>query len=130
MNQVNKWLSIANTALSNSNIVEDGKVKEVFKGYVSSLGAMIIQNGLPAALAINMKTDSSDKNRIKMVKAITEVLRNSGNAEYIDLNPQTLLNKSCDFAQNNPTQLRNLKVDVIDASIALKLMMRTYQFIE
>jgi hypothetical protein len=132
MKQVNKWLKFADDALKSTGIVNNGKVKDVFKGYVSSFGAMVIQNGLPAALAINMKTDTDEgKQRIKIIEAIAEILKKSNNSDYQEYNAQKLLNESCSKSNsNNPRVIRLLKEDVIIASISLKLMMRTYEFIE
>jgi CRISPR-associated protein Cmr5 len=133
MKIVNKWLSIADAALSTAHIVNnDGKVKEVFKGYVSSFGAMVIQNGLPAALAINMKSDTEEgKQKKKIIEAIAEILKNSSISVYNNMDANTLLNESCIQANDtNPRSIRLLKEDVINASIALKLMMRTYEFFE
>lgn len=133
MKQVNKWLSIADTALSTAHIVNaNGKIKEVFKGYISSFGAMVIQNGLPAALAINLKSDTDEgKLRKKIIEAIAEILKNSGMIQYAMIDANKLLEDSCIKANiANPREIRLLKADVIDASIALKLMMRTYEFVE
>lgn len=133
MKQVNKWLKSADEALNHEliKIVDaDGKVEEVFKGYISSFGAMVIQNGLPAALAINMKTDTGEgKQRKKIIEAIAYVFYKS--SRYPHYTAETLLDESCTLANtNNHRKLRFLKQDVIDASIALKLMMRTYEFCE
>ncbi len=131
MKQVEKWLKIADTSLSAVGIVDsDSKIKEVYKGYVSSFGAMVIQNGLPAALAINMKTDTEEgKQRIKVIEVIAKVLKDSEVSEYQNIDSKTLLEKSCKLANNGDVRpLRTLKQDVIDAGIALKLMMRTYEF--
>lgn len=132
MKQVNKWLKIADEALNDESIKivdNNGKVKDVFKGYVSSFGAMVIQNGLPAALAINMKSEGDGKLRNKIVEAIAYILASSGHLP--NCRAENLLINSCSLANtNNHRELRILKQDVLDASIALKLMMRTYEFIE
>lgn len=133
MKQVNKWLQSANNALITSEIIStDRKVKKVFKGYISSFGAMVIQNGLPAALAINMKSETEEeKQRKKIVIAIADILKNSQIAAYDHLDANGLLDMSCHLANNNnQLELRSLKEDVINASISLKLMLRTYEFVE
>jgi len=123
MKAVNKLLSVADIYINDPfcAISVDGKtIKDVYKGYVSSFGAMVIQNGLSAALAINMKTDGEGKERIKIIEAIARML----SPKYRSIiNAETLLNYSCENENN-----RLLKEDVINCSIALKLMMRTYQF--
>lgn len=132
MKQVNKWLKIADEALTDESIKivdSNGKVKDVFKGYISSFGAMVIQNGLSAALAINMKSEGDGKQREKIIEAIAYILANSG--KQLNCCAENLLINSCSLANtNNYRELRILKQDVLDASIALKLMMRTYEFIE
>lgn len=132
MKQVNSWLSNANKAIQQHIIEKPGKINSLYKGYVSSLGAMIIQNGLSAALAINMKSD--DKLRNKMVESIAFILNSSGKITYSskgNYTGQTLLNESCTADKDNDIRkLRLLKNDVLDAATALKLMMRTYEFVE
>jgi CRISPR-associated protein Cmr5 len=129
MKQVNNLLSYADEALKNE-IVHNNKIEEVFKGYVSSFGALVIQNGLPAALAINLKTDTSEgKQRKKVIDAIAAVLSKSG--IYDSYTSERMLKESCNLSRdNNSRRLRILKQNILDASIALKLMMRTYEFIE
>ncbi len=130
MKQVNKWLTYADNALSENKIISNGKIDETFKGYVSSLGAMIIQNGLPASIAINLKTDSDGKERIKIIDAVTYILGKSGKKPE-SYSPTELLRESCRLErENNLRELRILKQDVIDASIAIKLIMRTYEFVK
>jgi CRISPR-associated protein Cmr5 len=125
MKAVNKLLNQANIYIKHRDcaISADGKtIKDVYKGYVSSFGAMVIQNGLSAALAINMKSEDEGKDRIKIIEAIARMLT----PKYSTVtNAEALLNYSCANEGN-----RLLKEDVINCSIALKLMMRTYQFIK
>jgi CRISPR/Cas system CMR-associated protein Cmr5 small subunit len=132
MKQVNSWLSNADKAIQQYIIEKPGKINSLYKGYVSSLGAMIIQNGLSAALAINMKSD--DKLRNKMVESIAFILKASGKNAYSskgNFDGKTLLNESCNADKSNNIRiLRLLKNDVLDAATALKLMMRTYEFVE
>ncbi len=122
MKAVNKLLAKADKALTGSGIVENGKIiKSVFKGYVSSFGAMVIQNGLPAAVAINMRTEGEGKERVKVIKAIAAVLERE--------NVDELLKECCD-AESHLSKSRLLKEEVMNASVGLKLMMRTYEFYE
>lgn len=119
MKAVNKFLEKADKAIETCEILQNNEIKRVYKGYVSGFAAMVIQNGLPAALAINMPSDGEGKERKKIVEAIASIL-NKTNAE-------ALLKESCEI-EKSPAKSRLLKEDVINASIALKLMMRTYRF--
>ena len=155
MKTINRLLEYADKALSASNIIENNLIKEVFKGYIASFGPAIIQNGLSAALAINMRTegDAKDlktaetsmktlilainmrtegdaKEKIKIVDAIVYILKNGFDNKYDNINnADDLLDLSCKSETSIRTN-RLLKEDVINASVALKHMMRTYKFKE
>lgn len=134
MKEVNKWLELAENAIVETEIANNSsEIKSVYKGYVSSFGAMVIQNGLPAALAINLKTDDEDKNRRLMIQAISRILKSSGIPEFSDLMVEEngILDKAIEYAGDNDNRRsRILKEHVINAGIALKLMMRTHKFID
>lgn len=128
MRTINRLLEYADKALSASNIIENNLIKEVFKGYIASFGPAIIQNGLSAALAINMRTEGDAKDKIKIVEAIVYILKNGFDNKYNNINnADDLLDLSCKSETNIRTN-RLLKEDVINASVALKHMMRTYKF--
>ena len=144
MKTINKYLVAATIAIRDCKISVDGKtINDVYKGYVSSFGAMVINNGLPATLAIYLRTDGNKKgDSDKIVDAIANMLggfeltedekmknnQKDVNKPIITIGKK-LLAQSCDV-EKELDKSRLLKEDVIDASIALKLMMRTYRFIE
>lgn len=107
-------------------LVNDGKVEKEYKGYISSFGASIIQAGLLPTIAFFEKTSSSAKaDRKKLTKAILKLIYiMKGKKEENQNNETTLL----DYALNNIKKDLNLKEDIINATVALKLALNTFEF--
>ncbi len=95
-------------------IAKDGEVNNKFNGYFSSFGASIVQSGLKPTLAFF----SNEESKEMIVKAIAELLKKHGEA-IGDL-------KLLDYVIASSNE-ENLKSKIIDASIALKLAVRTYK---
>lgn len=129
MKAAEKWLPQADKALIDLKIAKDGKVDELLKGYVSSFGALVIQSGLVPAVAFYCNTTSDAKGRKTIIDAIAHVLTAVGKLPN-NTNTAPLLFQHCLAVQrsNDRQKLRLLKEDMVNASIVLKMMMRTYLF--
>jgi CRISPR-associated protein Cmr5 len=103
------------------HIANNGIVKNEFNGYFSSFGAAIIQSGLKPALAFfsNTKSDAA-ANRAKILTAIY-VLIIGGGSEGVT--PKMLI----EYVIDHPNDEEVLKAKIVDASIALKLAVRTFK---
>lgn len=118
MKQINKLLNPAETALRTTAILSpDNKVKDVFKGYVAGFGPAVINSGVIPAIAFYLE----DKEKAKVIEAIAKTLDPN--------NTGTKLFKSCLAQESNNAALSLLKEKIVNASIALKIMMRTYEFV-
>jgi CRISPR-associated protein Cmr5 len=117
--RVEKYLPRAIELIDEIHIAQNGEVKNEFHGYFSSFGAAIIQSGLKPALAFfsNENSDVS-KERAKLLKAIYKLVVTDGN----DKDATALLKHI--ITENNESKL---KPEIIDASVALKLAVRTYK---
>lgn len=99
-----------------------------YKGYISTFGAMVIQNGLIPALAYFEKTDANEKgNRKKIANIVKEFLKVKGDIRIDD--KKKLCQYLADEVQTkrmSKDKLREIENKVIDVSIALKLALRTF----
>lgn len=117
MKAVEKYLGQANTVLSASPLIDTTtkKIKdEAYDGYLNGFGPAVITAGLLPTLA----TYQADTKREKVLNAITKVL----DLNSISTSQQLLTH--C-LSASKPQQ-NLLKEKIINASVALKLMIRTY----
>jgi CRISPR-associated protein Cmr5 len=121
MKQITKLLNSADDALESTRIKNGaGEIEEVIKGYVSGFGPSVINSGLIPAMAFYI----SDKKKKVVIEAIAATLNipNANNAKELFLH--------CNAQSSNKNALAVLREKIINASVALKLMMRTYKFVE
>jgi len=122
--KVNELIPKALKAIKDSNMANaSNEVEKEYKGYISSMGASIIQSGLLATLAFysNEQSGSVDKRR-NLLKAIVKTLLgvNSNNK---------LLNYVLAGSNNgrNKTEIDKFEKQISEALIALKLALRTFK---
>lgn len=135
--KINKMIPAALNALKESGIADnDNNVPKEFKGYISSMGASIIQTGLLATIAFygndeNKKADSS-----KLLDAILRLLKgedyNLGDKLIGYVIEQTkkdnVRTTEIKVAEDlDTTKLQLVEEEINDALIALKLALRTYK---
>lgn len=121
---VERLLPYADKALNDAGILVQGKVPKEYLGYVAAFGATVINMGIKAALLYYMK----DK-RVKVVDALTYILEKSEelkncSEEKLDDLKKWVGNK------NSTLELYHKTQKIVDASVALKLMIRTYPILE
>lgn len=108
--------------------IKDKGIPSEYKGYISTFGAMVIQNGLIPALAYFEKTDANEKgNRKKIANIVKEFLKVKGDIRIDD--KKKLCQYLADEVQTkrmSKDKLREIENKVIDVSIALKLALRTF----
>jgi hypothetical protein len=117
---INRLLQNAEKALDSTHIVDNGRVKNgSIEGYISSFGANVINIDLLPTIAVYMQ----EPNHKKVIEAIAQTLY--GN----------------DMSKNNAERLfaflkaqgganRSIKEEIINASVALKIMIRTFEIIK
>lgn len=102
----------------------DSKNKEIslpkeFKGYISSFGASLIQSGLfPTIAFFENENANSQSDRSKITEFIFNIL--DVNGSYKD-------KKLLDYLLENKDRKENLKEDIENIAIALKLAIRTFK---
>ena len=118
MNQkINQLIPKAIDAISDGEMATDGKVEKEYKGYISSMGASILQSGLIATLAFYSKdAEGSGAKRTYLLKAIgVLVVPDNNNSELLK------------YVLVNPSNQRKIENDISNALIALKLALRTFE---
>jgi CRISPR-associated protein Cmr5 len=145
MNKIESLLPSAITAVKNY-IVTDNElsVPKQFKGYISSFGASVIQSGLMPTLAFYSDAKKAKGDRSMLIPALIFILFEKKRIE-VDTELQKTIkgvaNKEKELPkvihelfdwlmktnEQNPEKLRK---ELMDASIALKLALRTFREVD
>jgi CRISPR/Cas system CMR-associated protein Cmr5 small subunit len=133
MKTVNKDLiRCADNALQGSKILKDGKINETYKGYTAALGVSIVMIGLCPTLAIyyqDADKEDADKGKKKKLAYRSEVLNII--AKMIEPKKTSIKNAEDLFRyaiKNAEDDI--LQKEIINCSIALKHVVRTYELIK
>ena len=99
-----------------------------YKGYISTFGAMVIQNGLIPALAYFEKNDANEKgNRKRISNIVKNFLKVKGIVKINDNKKLCqYLSEEIQSKRMVKDKLREIENKVIDISIAIKLALRTF----
>lgn len=124
--------------LVEAHLEKNKTVPKVYKSYISSMGAAMIQSGLLPTLAIFSapQSESSAGDKRKLIRVLTELLKGYDQTFYGGIpevnkgkeEDSRLLKFAADF-KGNPNNLRRIRRDLTDASIALKLTLRTFKLV-
>lgn len=118
MKRVEKYLSYAIQAITQSGIAENNKVASEYNGYIASFGASVISSGLLSAVAFYSSTKSnSEQDRKRLMDAILIILKRENNG-YTQ-------NELFDLVQPDPDN-KLLRRKILDAATAIKLGIRTF----
>lgn len=119
MKSIEKLLPKANEVLQTSGLINTTTYKinkDSYDGYISGFGPAIIMSGLLPTLS----TYVAISEREKVLDAIAQIANINNKKNGKDLLAECILNHS------NKAQLNIWKEKIINASVALKLMIRTY----
>ena len=123
MNRIDKLLKKADAALITHRLVDDNNIlDDVFDGYLASFGATVIISGLIQTLAVY----EADKKRKMVLNAIASVSGIEHNNVSATTGAQLL--ELCLNNHTNKLQLNMWREKILDVSVALKMMIRTYNF--
>jgi CRISPR-associated protein Cmr5 len=133
--RIEQMIPLAMDAIED-HFTEDGELKPIpktFLGSISSMGASVLQMGLLATLAVFSNPDSAarDDQRTRLLDIISEVLSNYEGYEdkklFQDRENESVLKLA---AKMNKDQQKKLKSFLLDAAVAVKLSLRTFQLEE
>jgi hypothetical protein len=106
------------------NSLDAKPIDKELKGYISSLGASILMSGLIPTLAIYAAEDSnSQASRFIILDWIYQLIRNEKNEKPID-NAKAFFQYALSL---DPQGQNSIEHEILDASIALKLCLRTFE---
>ena len=133
--KINKLIPVAIQAIKDSKMAkESGIVPKEFKGYISSMGASILQTGLLATIAFYANSDNKNADSSKLLDAILMLIKS--NYQSSDKLILYVINQSKkDNDLPNQVSIDNLNLDELylmeekinNALIALKLALRTFK---
>ncbi len=138
-NNINNMIPAAIEAITDSKMAkESGVVNKEYKGYISSMGASIMQAGLLPTIAFFANDENKKADSSKLLDAVLLLI----NPDYQER--QKLINyviESCkpdNYVENNDEgiglnnldqyKLMIMEEEISDALIALKLAIRTFKF--
>lgn len=124
----NELIKLADEKLKASNMLKDGNIAETYDGKTAALSVSVAMSDLLPTLAIYFQ-DFDKKHpdapcRRNVLNVVATMITNpKDNSKFP--NAESLLR----YAIDNPTKLKDLKKEVIDCSIALKQIVRTYNLV-
>jgi hypothetical protein len=108
------------------NILNNGEIKDSYNGQTAALGITIAMSGLRPALAIYRKQSTEECDKCQILNAIA--IMNEDIVPKDDQTPgKTLFHK---VVECNDNELKDFKKKIIDSSIALKQVIRTYKLVK
>lgn len=116
---IEQLIPLAFKAIETCIIKKDGHIDKVYKGYIESFGPTVIQSGLlPAICLYEKKGTSSEGDKIRVIEAIQYIL------------PTDFTNSPSKFSTlvGGRTDKVECKEKIMNAVIALKLAIRTFEF--
>ncbi|MCR5782221.1 MAG: hypothetical protein K6G90_05730 [Clostridia bacterium] len=120
--KVEEYIPVAIKALKNENlkIAKNGKIEKTFRGAISTFGAAITMGSFRAAVAFFSDKGSSTIERTELIKALYFITKGQWKeAKDIFDEVSDLKGKSMD----------EMKEDFINASVALKLAMNSFDLV-
>ena len=133
--KINELIPKAIQAIVDSKIAnENGEVEKEFKGYISSIGASIIQAGLLPSLAFFQNSSGKKADSCMVLDAVLMLIKNSNSANeklitYVinQCKTQNLATNTYTASNLDKEKLYLIEEDIMDAIIALKLALRIYK---
>jgi CRISPR-associated protein Cmr5 len=148
MNKIEKLLPSALEAAKKFITIDNEQlsVPKQFKGYISSFGASVIQSGLMPTLAFYSDAKKTKGNRSLLIPALIFILFENKKDWVVDEVKDALVIVEADetmeklkevmhcffdwFLEQNKKSPEMLRKELMDASIALKLALRTFREVE
>ena len=140
MNKLIQWADealqeqIANTEAGISKVLNNGNILDSYNGSVAALGVSIAMGELRSALAIYYQEKSERSaqpkaNRRSVLDIIARIVTKDTYCQQLDFSNQGLYAKNM-FRYAIEQNDANLKQEIIDCSIALKQVVRTYNLVK
>lgn len=132
----NQLIKLADEALRSTNALfkadDNRDIDEAYNGHVAALGVSIAMSGLRPALAIYYQDSKTKVRRRAILTVIAKMIQTDENRNIEGSNDnnfndaQSLFKYALTIPENH---LKNLAREVVDCSIALKQVVRTYNLV-
>lgn len=132
--RINELIPKAIIAIKDAEIADNNNcIQKEFKGYVSSIGASIIQAGLLPTLAFYQNDSGKKAKSSRILKCILKIIASNQNntlliSYVIDgCKLQAQNSNNIKLGDLDKEKLSLMEEDIMDAVIAIKLALRTYK---
>lgn len=126
--KINALLKNADEALKKFGIVNEGIVKDGYDSSIAAFGPTAVQSGLMPALAFYCATNKSDKRKTDKYKVI-DAIAFTLSSKYGKSDHKQLFEYCLDKSKDKNV-IEKLMIDIVNASVALKIIVRTYKIVE
>ena len=117
--RVDEWLLRAKEAIVNVGIPkENGKVDKNYRGQIASFGASVVMGSFKSAVAFFSSKGECKVDRPKLIQAAYYVI-----TDGVVKDPKEIFEEICRL---NGAELKKMKDDFIDASVAVKLALNFF----
>lgn len=107
-----------------STFIENNEfIPAVYKGYISSLGASIIQAGIKTAILFYEANESGSEGDKRLITAAIRYMLNPPENNNTPFSAY----KISEILSSDPHELQNQALQIMDAATALKIVLRTYK---
>lgn len=124
----NELIKLADEKLRASKMLKDGNIAETYDGKTAALSVSVAMSDLLPTLAIYFQDYDSKHPDVPCRRNVLNVVATMITIPEKNIkfsNAESLLR----YAIENPKKLKDLKKEVIDCSIALKQVVRTYNLV-
>jgi len=124
--EIERMIPLTFKAIETCIIKKEGHIDKVYKGYIESFGPTVIQSGLlPAICLYEKKGTSSEGDKKCIIKAIQYILQ-----DYFEEKNDTKADSKGGFLElvEKKPDKAECKEKIMNAVIALKLAIRTFEF--
>ena len=118
--QYEAWVINADEKLQHSNLFKDSAHQEIYSsynGYVAALGVSVLMTGLVPTLAIYYQ-DNEGVCRKNVVEVIAEMVGENSARQLVE------------SVLPSPDRSKELQKKIVESSIALKQVIRTYKLVD
>lgn len=118
--QYEAWVINADEKLQHSNLFKDSAHQEIYSsynGYVAALGVSVLMTGLVPTLAIYYQ-DNEGVCRKNVLEVIAEMVGENSAQQLVE------------SVLHSPDRRKELQKKIVESSIALKQVIRTYKLVD
>lgn len=120
------WIEHALKAMKeNTKMVKDNTVQSEYRGYISSMGAGIIMNGVLPTLSMFMNASGAQQDKNELLVTIYSTIKKYKTQRSHAVPKEENL---FDYALNAKDK-QSIKDEIFQAAIAIKFAMRTFKIV-